>query len=54
LCEYLVGVKWLKHVAVSAAIHEVGFFGNQNTVCKPKTKKWGHTVERLKQRFAVS
>ena len=54
LCEYVVGVRWLKHVPLSGAIHEVGFFGNQNTVCKPKTKKWDHTVERLKQRFGVS
>ena len=27
-------------------------FGNQNTVCKPKTPQWRTTVERLKLRFA--
>lgn len=26
-------------------------FGNQNTVCKPRTPRWRTTVERLKQRF---
>lgn len=32
---------------------EVGFFGNQNTVARPKTHKWNHTIEQLKQRFGV-
>jgi hypothetical protein len=31
-----------------------GFFGNQNTVARPKSSKWRHTVERLKQRFGVT
>lgn len=26
-------------------------FGNQNTVCKPTTKKWQSTVEKLKKYF---
>jgi len=46
--EYFVTVKWQKVVAVSQAISEIGFFGNQNTVCQPSTPKWRHTVERLK------
>lgn len=54
LCEYLVGVKWVKSVALDKAIREKGFFGNQNTVCKPMTKKWSHTVERLKARLSLS
>ena len=29
----------------------VGFFGNQNTVCKPVTPKWRQTVDRLKELF---
>jgi len=33
------------------AINETGFFGNQNSVCKPATPKWRHTVERLKKHF---
>lgn len=51
--EYLVKVDWIKTTDVSGAIKEKGFFGNQNTVCKPVTKKWNHTVERLKKRFEV-
>ena len=51
--EYLVKVNWLKTLDVDQAIKEKGFFGNQNTVCKPVTKKWQHTVDRLKQRFDI-
>jgi hypothetical protein len=49
--EYFVRIDWLDTVAVNQAITEVGLFGNQNTVCKPTTPKWRHTVERLKLRF---
>jgi len=49
----VVGVRWLKTVSVSNAIHEKGFFGNQNTVCKPRTARWQHTIDRLKQRFGL-
>jgi len=52
--EYLVKVKWNKALDINQAIKEKGFFGNQNTVCKPVTKKWGYTVERLKLRFGIS
>lgn len=51
--EYVVAVKWLKTMPLKDAVKEKGFFGNQNTVCKPTTKKWQHTVERLKSRFGV-
>ena len=51
LAEYAVRVQWLDTVSESAAINEVGLFGNQNTVCQPTTVKWRHTVERLKSRF---
>jgi hypothetical protein len=51
--EYLVRVKWLKTVPIEKAVKEKGFFGNQNTVAKPKTPKWNHTVERLKKRFGI-
>jgi hypothetical protein len=51
--EYLVKVKWIKTLDLDQAIKEKGFFGNQNTVCKPVTKKWQHTVERLKTRFGI-
>lgn len=51
--EYLVKVKWIKTIDLNQAIKEKGFFGNQNTVCKPVTKKWQHTVNRLKERFGL-
>lgn len=50
-CEYFVPVKWQQTVPLDKAVHEIGFFGNQNTVCKPTAAKWRSTVERLKQRF---
>jgi hypothetical protein len=49
--EYFVPVEWLQTVPIEEAVQEVGMFGNQNTVCKPKTPKWRSTVERLKQKF---
>ena len=51
--EYLVPVRWEKTVALAQAIKETGFFGNQNSVCKPRCKKWEFTISRLKQRFGV-
>jgi hypothetical protein len=50
-CEYFVPIKWLQTVLLDQAIQEVGMFGNQNTVCKPRTPGWRSTVERLKLRF---
>jgi len=52
--EYFVPVEWLKTVTVDKAVHELGMFGNQNTVCKPTVPKWRHTVDRLKQVFGVA
>lgn len=49
--EYAVRVRWLDTVSETKAIDEVGLFGNQNTVCKPRTTKWSHTIERLKTHF---
>ena len=51
--EHLVRVEWIKTVPISEAISEKGFFGNQNSVAKPRSKKWPHTIERLKIRFGV-
>ncbi|MCC4118616.1 endonuclease NucS [Aromatoleum toluclasticum] len=53
-CEYFVPVEWLQTVPISQAVHEVGMFGNQNSVCKPTTPKWRTTVERLKEHFPRS
>jgi hypothetical protein len=47
--EYLVPVRWIHTVDRAHAFSEVGLFGNQNTVCKPTTPKWSHTVNRLKE-----
>jgi len=49
--EYFVPVKWLETRSELEAVNEVGFFGNQNTVCKPTTPKWRFTVEKLKRYF---
>ena len=49
--EYVVPVDWLRKVPIPDAKSEIGFFGNQNTVCKPTTAKWNHTIERLKTLF---
>ncbi len=49
--EYFVSVKWLDSVGDANAVNEVGLFGNQNTVCRPVTQQWHHTVDRLKTYF---
>jgi hypothetical protein len=51
--EYLVRVKWDKTVPESQAIKERGFFGNQNTIAKPRADSWRHTVERLRAGFGI-
>jgi hypothetical protein len=51
--EYFVPVDWISTKPLAQPVSEVGFFGNQNTVARPKTQKWNHTVERLKHQFAV-
>jgi hypothetical protein len=49
--EYFVPMQWLDTVPIEKGVNEVGLFGNQNTVCRPKTPKWQYTVTRLKERF---
>lgn len=49
--ERFVPVEWAQTVTLGDAINEFGLFGNQNTVCAPKTLKWRHTIERLKEAF---
>lgn len=51
--EFLVPVRWLHTVSRQEAFSEVGLFGNQNTVCKPTTPKWSHTVNRLNQAWRI-
>lgn len=51
--EYIDRVQWLHTVPVAKAVRELGFFGNQSTVCRPMASKWNHTVERLKQIWGI-
>jgi len=53
LSEYLVKIDWIKTVSIEKAIKEYGFFGNQNTVCKPTTEKWNFTIDRLKKMWNI-
>lgn len=50
--EYFVPVEWTETRSLDEAVSEIGFFGNQNTVCRPRTLKWNHTVDRLKHHFS--
>ncbi|NYS60697.1 endonuclease NucS domain-containing protein [Vreelandella salicampi] len=52
--EYFVPVNWLHQVPAASAINEVGLFGNQNSVARPRTPKWEHTVNRLKELWHIS
>jgi Endonuclease NucS len=52
--EWFVPVRWIKTMPLEKAVQEIGFFGNQNTVCKPTAPKWRSTVTRLKERFDVA
>ena len=52
--EYFVAVNWIKAVDLQGAVKERGFFGNQNTVARPRSPQWGFTVDRLKSIWQVS
>lgn len=49
--EYIVKVNWIKTFKVNEATKELGFFGNQNTVCRPANSKWIFTVDFLKRKW---
>ncbi|MFC1755720.1 hypothetical protein ACFL96_20410 [Thermoproteota archaeon] len=51
--EYIVKVKWIKTAPREKAVKETGFFGNQNTVCRPTAHKWNYTVNRLKEVWQI-
>ena len=51
-CEYFIAVEWLQTLSLDQAVKEAGLFGNQNTVCRPKTPKWQATIEYLKTEFS--
>ena len=52
--EHFVKIKWLKTFSRAEAYDELGFFGNQNSVCKPTAPRWRSTVEHLKDKFQIS
>jgi dCTP deaminase len=52
--EYFVKVQWIKTFSRAEAYDELGFFGNQNSVCKPTASRWRSTVEHLKDKFGVN
>lgn len=51
--EYVVKVQWIKTVPTSEAVKELGFFGNQNSVCRPTADRWNFTVDRLKKCWGI-
>ncbi|MCR4813941.1 MAG: endonuclease NucS [Lachnospiraceae bacterium] len=51
--EYIVKVEWKHTVSEKNAVQEFGFFGNENSVCRPKNKKWDITVKRLMDLWGI-
>jgi len=51
--EYFVKVNWVYNSPIKQAVSELGFFGNQNSVCKPRSSKWLFTVDTLKKKWDV-
>lgn len=47
--DYFVPVRWLHELPQNQAINEIGLFGNQNSIARPRTPKWDYTVNRLKE-----
>jgi len=52
--EYFVRVKWIKSFPLDQAVKQLGFFGNQNSACKPKVSDWIFTVDTLKKKWGVN
>ncbi len=52
--DYFVPVRWIKATSEKDAFNELGLFGNQNSVARPRTPKWEHTIQRLKENWRVS
>jgi hypothetical protein len=52
--EYAVLIDWIHTASLEEAETQVGFFGNQNSVCRPRVAKWNFTVQTLKNRWKVS
>lgn len=52
-CAWFVPIDWQHTVPAEKAVREIGFFGNQNSVARPKTDRWDHTVKTLKNRWSI-
>lgn len=52
--EYLVRVEWIKCVPSTEAFDMPGFFGQQNTVARPRAESWIKTIARLKEHFGIT
>ncbi|MFZ3383660.1 MAG: endonuclease NucS domain-containing protein [Candidatus Methanoperedens sp.] len=53
IAEYIVRIEWLYKTHKENAIWETGFFGNQHSVCKPRSSKWTFTVDTLKEKWKI-
>jgi len=51
--DYFVSVEWVKALDEAKAVNEVGLFGNQNSIARPKANKWPHTISRLKSLWNI-
>lgn len=49
--EYVVPVRWIKALPKSDAIWEKGFFANQNSACKLRSR---FTLDELVRRFDLA
>lgn len=52
MCGHFVPVEWLQTVPLEQAVKTPGLFGNQNSVCRPRTVKWQSTIEYLRGIFS--
>ena len=52
--DYFVPVKWLHSVQENDAVNEVGLFGNQNSIARPRAPKWSHSIDRLKSIWGIT
>jgi len=51
--DYFVPVRWIHEVPQAQAVNEIGLFGNQNSIARPRTPKWDYTVNRLKELWKI-
>ena len=53
IAEYVVPMRWFVARTMEEAVSQPGFFGNQNTIARPRSESWVYTVETLKREFGV-